>query len=213
MEDLNKLVSKLRHAINKLFSGFPTLVLQLGGGEHGLCLGDRNLGGGILCLGAYRLQEEPLRLPTGVLEDNLILPPFISMGKYLLFENPNALLFIPVAYHQVEDFSLEWWHLVQASTWFNDYWLRERHKNFAEDADCFSDMLLNVHDLPEKKILCFHCIKWVESDGFVGNALVAMYAKCRSMQNPHQAFDKMYQRDVVMRNALIAGYDQNDDFN
>lgn len=64
--------------------------------------------------------------------------------------NPDAPLFIPAAYHQVEDFSPEWWNLVQTSTWFRDYWLRERHENFAEDADCFSDLFPDVHDLPEE---------------------------------------------------------------
>eukprot|EP00252_Welwitschia_mirabilis_P014807 TRINITY_DN3281_c0_g1_i1.p1 TRINITY_DN3281_c0_g1~~TRINITY_DN3281_c0_g1_i1.p1 ORF type:complete len:154 (+),score=15.87 TRINITY_DN3281_c0_g1_i1:241-702(+) len=40
--------------------------------------------------------------------------------------NPNAPLFIPLAYRQVDDFSAEWWNLVQSSPWFRDYWLRER---------------------------------------------------------------------------------------
>ncbi|XP_073146656.1 protein EARLY RESPONSIVE TO DEHYDRATION 15-like [Henckelia pumila] len=43
--------------------------------------------------------------------------------------NPNAPIFVPSAYRQVEDFSDQWWDLVQSSPWFRDYWLRE----------CFSD--------------------------------------------------------------------------
>lgn len=43
--------------------------------------------------------------------------------------NPNAPMFVPSAYRAVEDFSDQWWNLVQSSPWFRDYWLHE----------CFSD--------------------------------------------------------------------------
>lgn len=39
--------------------------------------------------------------------------------------NPNAPLFVPLAYQTVEDFSDEWWALVHSSPWFRDYWLHE----------------------------------------------------------------------------------------
>ena len=41
--------------------------------------------------------------------------------------NPNAPMFIPLAYRTVEDFSDQWWALVQSSPWFRDYWLQERY--------------------------------------------------------------------------------------
>eukprot|EP01018_Ginkgo_biloba_P034075 Gb_04450 [translate_table: standard] len=47
------------------------------------------------------------------------------------------------------------------------------------------------------------------SDLYVGNALVGVYAKCGMMENAHQLFDKMPQRDVVSWTAMIAGYAQN----
>ncbi|KZV34930.1 polyadenylate-binding protein-interacting protein 2-like [Dorcoceras hygrometricum] len=56
--------------------------------------------------------------------------------------NPNAPIFVPSAYRQVEDFSDQWWDLVQSSPWFRDYWLRE----------CFSDPELDppsIHTLPQ----------------------------------------------------------------
>ncbi|KAL3035327.1 hypothetical protein AAZX31_02G244500 [Glycine max] len=39
--------------------------------------------------------------------------------------NPNAPMFVPLAYRTVEDFSDQWWNLVHSSPWFRDYWLRE----------------------------------------------------------------------------------------
>ncbi|KAL5732938.1 hypothetical protein ACOSP7_032283 [Xanthoceras sorbifolium] len=41
--------------------------------------------------------------------------------------NPNAPMFIPFAYRTVEDFSDQWWALIQSSPWFRDYWLQERY--------------------------------------------------------------------------------------
>eukprot|EP01018_Ginkgo_biloba_P019534 Gb_23934 [translate_table: standard] len=48
-----------------------------------------------------------------------------------------------------------------------------------------------------------------ESDHFVGNSLVAMYAKCGSIETARQVFDKMLVRDLISWNAMIAGYAQN----
>eukprot|EP01018_Ginkgo_biloba_P003036 Gb_26695 [translate_table: standard] len=44
-----------------------------------------------------------------------------------------------------------------------------------------------------------------ESDVFAGNALVNMYAKCGSIEDAHQAFDNILERDVVSWTAIIAG--------
>eukprot|EP01018_Ginkgo_biloba_P030280 Gb_21441 [translate_table: standard] len=52
-----------------------------------------------------------------------------------------------------------------------------------------------------------------DSDVFVGNALIDMYAKCRSIQNARQVFDKTSKRDIVSWNAIISGYAQNDHAN
>eukprot|EP00250_Pteridium_aquilinum_P016413 c23092_g3_i1 orf=143-1567(+) len=45
-----------------------------------------------------------------------------------------------------------------------------------------------------------------EGDLFVGNALIDMYAKCSSLVEAWEAFDKMPERDIVSWNALISGY-------
>ncbi|CAK9201053.1 unnamed protein product [Sphagnum jensenii] len=44
------------------------------------------------------------------------------------------------------------------------------------------------------------------SHGFVGNSLVDMYAKCGSIEDARQVFDRMPRRDVVAWNAMIFGY-------
>ncbi|CAN1177492.1 Protein EARLY RESPONSIVE TO DEHYDRATION 15 [Linum perenne] len=64
----------------------------------------------------------------------------VSGGRSTL--NPDALLFIPAAYKQVEDFSLEWWQLVTTTTWYKDYWISQHQNeealyNNAQDEDGF----------------------------------------------------------------------------
>lgn len=57
--------------------------------------------------------------------------------------NPNAPVYIPWAYREVEDFSKEWWDMVKSSPCFRDYWLREvysqqqQQKEEEEDEDLF----------------------------------------------------------------------------
>lgn len=52
--------------------------------------------------------------------------------------NPNAPLFIPAAYRQVEDFSPEWWELVQTTAWFRDHWFRQHQLHEAAYDAAFS---------------------------------------------------------------------------
>ncbi|KNA08528.1 hypothetical protein SOVF_161780 [Spinacia oleracea] len=42
--------------------------------------------------------------------------------------NPNAPLYIPAAFRQVEDFSPEWYDLITTSMWFRDYWLSQHQE-------------------------------------------------------------------------------------
>ncbi|CAI0415595.1 unnamed protein product [Linum tenue] len=73
--------------------------------------------------------------------------------------NPNAPLFVPMAYQAVEDFSDQWWSLIQSSTWFRDYWLQERYQDpqsdffLPEDLDFFDDGadFLSGKDVEEKE--------------------------------------------------------------
>ncbi len=44
-----------------------------------------------------------------------------------------------------------------------------------------------------------------DSDVFVGNCLVDIYAKCGSMENTWRLFNKMSSCDVVSRNAILGG--------
>ncbi|XP_057441746.1 protein EARLY RESPONSIVE TO DEHYDRATION 15-like isoform X1 [Lotus japonicus] len=62
--------------------------------------------------------------------------------------NPNAPMFVPLAYRTVEDFSDEWWNLVHSSPWFRDYWLRERFQDPQNDvAAPFSDFDMDEDSL------------------------------------------------------------------
>ncbi|PON64560.1 Ataxin-2, C-terminal [Trema orientale] len=63
----------------------------------------------------------------------------VSGGRSTL--NPNAPLFVPAAFRQVEDFSPEWWQLVTTSPWFHDYWLSQH-----QDEDGFYGNAENVVD-------------------------------------------------------------------
>lgn len=47
-----------------------------------------------------------------------------------------------------------------------------------------------------------------KENGFVGAALVNMYAKCGSVRQAHFVFDKLKERDVTSWTALITGYAQ-----
>lgn len=64
--------------------------------------------------------------------------------------NPNAPLFVPLAYRTVEDFSDQWWALVQSSPWFRDYWLRERYQDPQDDTsfiDIYDPVLPDIDAL------------------------------------------------------------------
>ncbi|KAF9676980.1 hypothetical protein SADUNF_Sadunf08G0059800 [Salix dunnii] len=60
--------------------------------------------------------------------------------------DPNAPLFVPFSYRTVEDFSDQWWTLVQSSPCFRDYWLRECFHDPESDPP-FSDFYDS--DLPD----------------------------------------------------------------
>eukprot|EP01018_Ginkgo_biloba_P009793 Gb_07725 [translate_table: standard] len=49
----------------------------------------------------------------------------------------------------------------------------------------------------------------IQCDIFVGNALLNMYVKCRSVESAHHVFDRMPERNVVSWNVMVAGYAQN----
>jgi len=51
----------------------------------------------------------------------------VSGGRSTL--NPNAPLYIPAAFRQVEDFSPEWWQLVTTFTWYHDFWLSQQQED------------------------------------------------------------------------------------
>lgn len=62
--------------------------------------------------------------------------------------NPNAPLFVPAAFLAAEDFSPEWWNLVQTCPAFREQWLRERFPE-GEEQDVFAEDLNELADLDE----------------------------------------------------------------
>ncbi|XP_078435997.1 protein EARLY RESPONSIVE TO DEHYDRATION 15-like [Wolffia australiana] len=65
----------------------------------------------------------------------------ITSGRIKSTLNPNAPLFVPAAFQQVEDFSPEWWELVKTTSWFRDYWFHEHQKleDFSDNSYQFSE--------------------------------------------------------------------------
>ncbi|KAK7244488.1 hypothetical protein RIF29_39311 [Crotalaria pallida] len=76
----------------------------------------------------------------------------VSGGRSTL--NPNAPIYIPAAFRQVEDFSPEWWQLVTTLTWYHDFWLSQQQgdEDFYGEEDGFDgsdvvDLLPDSFDL------------------------------------------------------------------
>ncbi|GKV48896.1 hypothetical protein SLEP1_g55686 [Rubroshorea leprosula] len=77
----------------------------------------------------------------------------VSGGRSTL--NPNAPLFVPAAFRQVEDFSPQWWQLITTSTWYREYWLSQHqgedgfYNNTEDDFDGndIVDLLPDTFDL------------------------------------------------------------------
>jgi pentatricopeptide repeat protein len=68
----------------------------------------------------------------------------------------------------------------------------------------------NLEALEEGKQVHAHIIKTeFELHVFVGSVLIAMYNKCRSIDNARQVFDKMCKQDVITWTTMIAGYNEN----
>eukprot|EP01018_Ginkgo_biloba_P030661 Gb_29995 [translate_table: standard] len=93
------------------------------------------------------------------------------------------------------------------------------HQMQMGDGDVKPDSVTMVSVLPACALLAaLQKGKWIhayiikigsELDVSVGTALIDMYAKCGSVELAFQLFDKMYERDVVSWNAMIAGYGMN----
>ncbi|CAA2968012.1 Hypothetical predicted protein [Olea europaea subsp. europaea] len=74
--------------------------------------------------------------------------------------NPNAPIFVPSAYLAVEDFSDQWWDLIQSSSSFRDYWLGDF---------IFDDGIFNGNSIKEEEgkldLVTLGQLKWRKSRG------------------------------------------------
>ncbi|MCL7036075.1 hypothetical protein MKW94_023495 [Papaver nudicaule] len=121
--------------------------------------------------------------------------------------NPNAPLFVPRAYQAVEDYSDEWWELIQSSPWFRDYWLRECFQDPQFDDHHFDEAVFDAfttqdeEDVEEeeeieknyyKDLISFGVLKWRKSQGMAEKSpkyekapkFVKMQVKPRPIQQP-----------------------------
>lgn len=76
----------------------------------------------------------------------------VASGSIKSTLNPNAPLFVPAAFQQVEDFSPEWWELVKTTTWFRDYWFHEHQEQetfngYYDEEDDIANLLPDSFDL------------------------------------------------------------------
>ncbi|RAL48655.1 unnamed protein product [Cuscuta campestris] len=53
--------------------------------------------------------------------------------------NPNAPLFVPASVRALEDFSPEWWNLMNSATWFHDYWLSQQQEDGTRYGEALND--------------------------------------------------------------------------
>lgn len=57
-----------------------------------------------------------------------------------------------------------------------------------------------------KEIHSYAIVRGMQSDTYVGGALVGMYCKCKDLKAAQKAFDEVNERDTPTWNALISGY-------
>eukprot|EP01018_Ginkgo_biloba_P031528 Gb_16955 [translate_table: standard] len=79
--------------------------------------------------------------------------------------------------------------------------------------DVYASLLracIQMKSMKEGKYVHNHMIRTgFDKDMFLGNNLVIMYAKCRSLDDARDVFDKMLTRNVVSWTVMISGYVQN----
>lgn len=82
----------------------------------------------------------------------------------------------------------------------------------AKEANCLDAVLVKKRCLERVRSVHSDILRWdFESDVFVGTMLVDVYAKCESLVDARQVFEKMPYRDVVSWNAMILAYAQVED--
>ncbi|KAJ6790842.1 protein EARLY RESPONSIVE TO DEHYDRATION 15 [Iris pallida] len=90
-----------------------------------------------------------------------------AVGRSTL--NPNAPIFIPAVYKQVEDFSPEWWELVNTTGWYRDHWFQQHQgeETFErEDTEDVANLLPDSIDLAITDDLSSLGADFVDEEGF-----------------------------------------------
>lgn len=91
-----------------------------------------------------------------------------------------------------------------------DLFHRKRREGIEPDSYTFSCVLKACATLPDlcrgKELHKLAVESGFESDVFVSNSLISMYAKCGSLESGVDVFDRMPQRDIVSWNSMISAY-------
>ncbi|XP_010925611.1 pentatricopeptide repeat-containing protein At5g16860-like [Elaeis guineensis] len=91
-----------------------------------------------------------------------------------------------------------------------DLFHRKRREGIEPDSYTFSCVLKACASLPDlcqgKELHKMAVESGFESDVFVSNSLISMYAKCGSLESGADVFDRMPQRDIVSWNSIISAY-------
>lgn len=91
-----------------------------------------------------------------------------AVGRSAL--NPNAPLFVPMLFQQVEDFSPEWWDLVQTTPWFRDHWFHQYQEQEMFDGEDSFDFGLTELPIPDTDLNGASNTEHVEMDKSISGA-------------------------------------------
>ncbi|XP_024541013.1 pentatricopeptide repeat-containing protein At4g33170-like [Selaginella moellendorffii] len=152
----------------------------------------------VKCRSMVRAQEVFDRMKTrDVVSWNVLMLGYAQSG-----ENEELALEMFTKMVSSRGCQLDSWSVVAALKACSNLAAKEEARN-AQEKLRFLVTGVAIHDTAER----LGC----DSNIFVANALLNMYANCGSMVDARRVFDKMQRWDVVSWNTIILGYAENDE--